>query len=58
VERGQLFRADLSGAVASLSEPSDRIAVYAIATDEAIVLRVAMVVALIVFVDTIAFAYY
>ena len=34
------------------------IAVYAIATDEAIVLRVAMVVALITFVGTIAFAYY
>lgn len=34
------------------------IAVYAIATREAILLRVAMVVALITFVGTIAFAYY
>jgi multicomponent Na+:H+ antiporter subunit F len=34
------------------------IAVYAIATDEAIILRVAMVVALFNFVGTIAFAYY
>jgi len=34
------------------------IAVYAIATDEAIILRVAMVVALFNFIGTIAFAYY
>lgn len=34
------------------------IAVYAIATDQSIVLRVAMVVALINFIGTIAFAYY
>lgn len=34
------------------------IAVYAIATGEAILLRVAMVVALVTFIGTIAFAYY